>query len=374
MLLGVLVILAVGGGALLGLGMGRPAVATRSPGVSPSPTLAATPTPRPTHSPTPRPTPSSTPLLACPLNGLPIVEDPSLLDLPALALQIENHPQARPARNLGNADMVVEATVEGDVTRYTGIYLCRDIEGLAGPVRSARYYSIDLWQDLGVLPVFFGSAKEARGRYDAAGMPYVNGITGRWPWFQRTATAAAPHNVYADLGAMRAAFETDGGLQALAGRVGNLRPPFGFAEGGQPAGRPIRHLEIWTNGFWRFGWKWNAAAHRWDRSEAGVAHVDAATGEVLSARSVVVQLVREDVVDISHDPAGNPRRYHHLVGSGRGVLYVDGRAVELAWSRPGAGDATRWTYAETGEPVILPPGVVWLEIVPLWTRLVETAG
>ena len=102
--------------------------------------------------------------------------------------------------------------------------------------------------------------------------------------------------------------------------------------------------------------------------------MDAATGEVLSARSVVVQLVREDVVDISHDPAGNPRRYHHLVGSGRGVLYVDGRAVELAWSRPGAGDATRWTYAETGEPVILPPGVVWLEIVPLWTRLVETAG
>jgi hypothetical protein len=95
---------------------------------------------------------------------------------------------------------------------------------------------------------------------------------------------------------------------------------------------------------------------------------------VLSARSVVVQLVREDVVDISLDPAGNPRRYHHLTGSGRGVLYVDGRAIELAWSRPGVTDATHWTYAETGQPVILPPGVVWWEIVPLWTRLVETAG
>jgi hypothetical protein len=373
-MLAVLVMAAVAGGALLSLGMGRPVAATRSPGLTPSPTLEATHTPRPTRSPTPRPTPSPTPLLACPLSGLPVVEDASLLELPALALQIENHPQARPARNLGNADMVVEATVEGDVTRYTGIYQCRSIEGLTGPVRSARYYSIDLWQDLGVLPVFFGAAKEARGRYDAAGMPYVNGISGQWPWFQRTATAAAPHNVYADLSAMRDAFGADGRLRALAARVGELRPPFAFAEGEQPDGRPIQHLEIWTNGFWHFGWEWDSASGVWERSEAGAAHVDAATGQVLSARSVVVQLVREDVVDISRDPAGNPRRYHHLVDSGRGVLYVDGRAVELAWSRPGAGDATRWTYAQTGEPVVLPPGVVWWEIVPLWTRLVETTG
>ena len=48
--------------------------------------------------------------------------------------------------------MVVEATVEGDVTRFTGIYLCRKSKDLVGPVRSGRYYSIDLWQDLQVLP------------------------------------------------------------------------------------------------------------------------------------------------------------------------------------------------------------------------------
>jgi hypothetical protein len=370
------VVLAIAGGALIGLGVGRPGLSSRSSGPTPSPsgTVEASATPRPTRSPTQQPTQSPIPLLACPLNGLPIVEDPALLDLPPLAVQIENHPQARPARNLGNADMVVEATVEGDVTRYTGIFLCRPIEGLTGPVRSARYYSIDLWQDMRVLPVFFGSATEAVGRYHAAGMPFVNGITGQWPWFHRSGTAPAPHNLYADLAGLRGAVATDARLKGLAGRVGELRAPFAFAEGAQPTGRPIGHLEIWTNGFWHFGWEWNAETGRWERSEAGVAHVDVASGEVLSARSVVVQLVREDVVDISHDPGGNPRRYHHLVGSGRGVLYVDGRAVELDWSRPTAQDATRWTYTETGEPVVLPPGVVWWEIVPLWARLVETAG
>ena len=40
------------------------------------------------------------------------------------------------ARNLALADMVVETPVEGDITRYTGIYLCRPTVGLTGPVRS----------------------------------------------------------------------------------------------------------------------------------------------------------------------------------------------------------------------------------------------
>ena len=81
--------------------------------------------------------------------------------------------------------MVVEATVEGDVTRFTGIYVCRKSKDLVGPVRSGRYYSIDLWQDLHVLPFFFGAESEGIGRYHRAHMPYVNGIRVRG----RTSTA-----------------------------------------------------------------------------------------------------------------------------------------------------------------------------------------
>jgi Protein of unknown function (DUF3048) N-terminal domain/Protein of unknown function (DUF3048) C-terminal domain len=367
-----LVIIAVGGGAMIGM-YGEQAAASPTATASLTSSVWPSSTLRVTSPPPPEATPSPSPRIACPLNGL-AVDDPGLLDLPALAVQIENHPAARPARNLANADMVVEATVEGDVTRYTGIYLCRRTDGLTGPVRSARYYSIDLWQDLHVLPYFFGAGAEAVGRYRAAGMPFVNGITGAWPWFQRYGSAAAPHNLYTDLERARAAFDTDARLQQLASRVDPLRPPFAFGMQAMPTGRPLRHVEIWTNGYWHFGWEWNAVARRWDRSEAGAPHVDVATGEVLSARSVVVQLVREDVFGGSHDPAGNPRRFHHLVGSGRGILFVDGRGMELAWSRPTAIDGTTWTFADSGERVMLPPGVVWWEIMPLSTRVIETAG
>src|SRR6185503_9362664 len=138
-----------------------------NPEATPQPTVPATPSPRPSPtllpSPTPTPEPTPTPTLEpearCPLNGL-AMDKPSRLGLPALAVQIENHPLARPVTNLGRADMVVEATVEGDVTRFTGIYACRKSKDLVGPVRSGRYYSIDLWQDLHVLPFFFGAESE----------------------------------------------------------------------------------------------------------------------------------------------------------------------------------------------------------------------
>ena len=319
---------------------------------------------------TPSPTPE--PQLGCPLNGLP-VDDPALLGRTTLAVQIENHPLARPARNLSNADMVIEAPVEGDTTRFTALFLCRATEGLTGPVRSARYYMIDLWQDLGVLPVGFGASNGALQRFADAGMPYVNGITGAWPWFRRAGTHAAPHNLYADVEAIRNALGAGGAIDRLAADVGPLRPPFAFDQQARlPSGRSVAVIEIRTNSYWRFGWSWDAATDQWARQDAGKAVVDEVTGERLTTSHVLVQRVTQEVVYGDPDPGGNPRRLQHLVGEGDGTLYSGGVAIALHWSRPTASDGTRWTYAATGEAVVLPPGVVWWEIIPIAASVTES--
>jgi hypothetical protein len=265
--------------------------------------------------------------------------------------------------------MVVEATVEGDVTRYTGIYLCRRV-GLIGPVRSGRYYSIDLWQDLHVLPFMFGAGGEAVNRYRAAGMPFVNGIGGGWPYFRRSSNRAAPHNLYADLRLVRNDFDHNARLDQLARRVGKLRPNLTFSKDPRmPSGRPIRAVRFWTNSYWNFGWRWDPRPGVWRRDEGGVRHIDAGTHQQLSATSVLVQYVREDVVYGPHDPGGYPRRYHHLVGQGKGTLYVHGRAVAVHWSRRGNRWPTEWTYVHGGGQVVLPRGVVWWEILPRYTTV-----
>ena len=268
--------------------------------------------------------------------------------------------------------MIIEGTVEGDTTRFTALYLCDGTDGMTGPVRSARYYNVDLWQDLHVLTVGFGASPGALQRFAAAGMPYPNGLDG-WPWYQRYGSRAAPHNLYVDLEGLRNGLTDNAGLAALAGNVEELRPPFAFAdEPNLPAdGRAVVEIVMWTNGYWFFGFNWDADQGVYLRSDAGVLIEDEATGEAVAPTSVVVQHVTQETVYGDPDPGGNPRRLQHLVGSGEGTLYTGGHAYPLLWERPTASDATAWTFADTGEPVELPRGQVWLEYLPLEASLIE---
>ncbi|MEX0625909.1 MAG: DUF3048 domain-containing protein [Chloroflexota bacterium] len=361
----VLAVVVLGVAIWLGLGL------LSTPEPIPSPSETASPTASP--SPSPNPSPSATPELAtCPLNGLPL-DDPLVLDQVAISVQIENHPQARPARNLSNADMVIEAPVEGDTTRFSGIFLCRATVGLTGPIRSARYFVVDLWQDLGILPVGFGASGGALSRFAAAGMPYVNGITGSWPWFSRYGTHPAPHNLYGDMEALRAAIDEGGPIDRHVALVQPLRAPFTFDAGVVlPTGRSVTAVEMRTNSYWRFGWTLNETEDEWTRQDAGKTVIDEVTDKPLTAVNIIVQRVEQEVVFGDPDPGGFPRRLQHLVGKGDGTLYSRGQAIALHWSRPTAADGTEWTYADSGEPVILPPGAVWWEIIPITASVTDS--
>ena len=335
-----------------------------SPAASASPSVSvASATPSPTERPSP--TGSPAPVTDCPLDGEPLAEGTELVE-PALVVQIENDPAARPARNLTRADIVIETLVEGDVTRFSAIYLCDETIGLTGPVRSARYHNIDLWQDIRVLTVGFGASLGALERFADAGMPYPNGNDGGWPWYERTADREAPHNLYVDLEALRDDLDEDDRLMALADEVDELRPPWTFsADAVLPDdARDVTSLNIRTNSFWEFGWAWDAELGAYRRSDAGVEIDDEATDEPLAFTSLIVQRVTQEVVTGDPDPGGFDRRLQHLVGSGEGVLYAQGRAIEISWERPTAEDRTTWTFTATGEPLVLAPGEVWWHILP----------
>jgi hypothetical protein len=85
-----------------------------------------------------------------------------------------------------------------------------------------------------------------------------------------------------------------------------------------------------------------------------------------------VQRVEQEVVLGDPDPGGYARRLQHLVDEGDGTLYIRGVAIALHWSRPTTADGTHWTYADGGADVVLPPGVVWWEIVPIGAPLTES--
>ncbi|MEO6577634.1 MAG: DUF3048 domain-containing protein [Candidatus Limnocylindria bacterium] len=305
------------------------------------------------------------------MNGTKLT-DPMLGDRTPIAVQIENNPLARPPTGLNLADLVIEAPVEGDTTRFAAVYMCRDhLNAAVGPVRSARYFNIDIWQQIRAVTFHFGGAAKVLARFNSVSMPFANGLTGGWGFFYRAGPWAAPHNVYFDVDAGRDALENDF-LMALEETAGPVRAPFEFADDAElPDGRPVAAIGLQTSSFWRFGWQWDSGAGSWLRTDAGVPNFESLSGDRIAARTVLVQVVEQDVLVGENDPGGFPRRFQHLVGEGVGVLYVDGRGHDVHWSRAAAEDVTTWTYADGGDPVILPAGRIWWEIVPVGSGISE---
>ncbi len=300
------------------------------------------------------------------------VDDRSIARRVPIIVQIENNPIARPPSGLNRADLVIEAPVEGDTTRFMAVFMCRpQVNAMVGPVRSVRYFNADLFQQLRGLTLHFGGAAKVMATLNTNGVPRVNGLTTGWYFFQRAGVWPAPHNVFLDIDAARLEMD-EGGLRDAARIERPGRAPFKFdPDARMPAGRRVNSIGLSTSSFWHFGWDWSRESHGWLRSDGGAANFDAVTGDRMSATTVVVQLVRQDILPGELDPGGFPRRYQYLVGEGTGVIYVDGRGYDVRWERADANDVTTWTYADSGKPVRLPPGKVWWEIIPQGSGISE---
>lgn len=373
---GLLILAVILGAGVLVLGDRRTPEPTAAPtttaSASPTPTASPSPSPTPTPTPSPSPTPSPTPVAVCPMNGLEL-EDPALADRVPIIAQIENNPIARPPSGLNLADLVIEAPVEGDTTRFMAVFMCRpEINAGVGPIRSARYFNIDLHQQLRAITMHFGGAKMVLDRLDENVVPRLNGLKAGWSFFYRAGPWGAPHNTYLDIDAARAEVE-GGGLTALRDAVDDPgRAPFVFDPAFElPDGRSVGAIGLQTSSFWRFGWVWDPAGGLWLRTDGGSPNFDAIDGNRISARTVIVQSVRQEVLPNELDPGGYPRRYQFLTGEGTGRLYIGGRGYDVRWSRAETDDVTTWTYAGSGDPVVLPPGKVWWEIVPNGSSISE---
>src|SRR5919204_2816874 len=92
-------------------------------------------------------------------------------DRPALAIKVENLPEARPQAGLDNADIVYEEPVEGGITRFIVVYQCHDAKRV-GPVRSARFTDLDILPQYGTQTLFgyAGGAPQVEQRVQDSGL------------------------------------------------------------------------------------------------------------------------------------------------------------------------------------------------------------
>lgn len=330
---------------LLGLCV-RPDPAVTPAAVS---TPAPTPTPTPTATPTPTPTPVGPP---APLTGIP-TEDASLINRRVLAVKIDNHDNARPQTGLNLADGVMELPVESGLTRFIALFHTTDIDHV-GPVRSGRPTDPTLVRPLGATLLISGAQPWIVNVIRNAGVPLFvdigEGITFRSP------DRVAPHNLYADTTALRAA--------ADAREIADDPPPAWFvrAEPTSPAaGRTVQHVRLPFSD--ETVVVWELVDGQWLRTHNGAAHftldADGAKERIAVDHLVVITATRYTARN-PVDGGGLPA----LTTTGSGKAWVvtggeDPRVVEATWSRDKISDLVVLRDAD-GDEVTIPPGRLWV--------------
>ena len=260
---------------------------------------------------------------------------------PVLAVKMDNSGASAPQVGLGSADLVTEELVEGGITRLAVFYQSL-LPAEVGPVRSMRATDIGIVQPLGAALVASGAAPQTNARLKDAGIPtYVEGA----PGFHRVTDRAAPYNLFVD-------------LQELADTLIPAEPPQPYLPfGGEalPKGVPAKSLTASFSG---------SSSTSFSYSGGHYEHTDgnAAQGDRFTPDTVLV--LRVKVGDAGYrDPAGNPVPESKLVGSGPAMVFSGGRLVRAEWVKPQLDSGL--ALEVDGKPLQLPPGRVWVELVPL---------
>jgi hypothetical protein len=236
--------------------------------------------------------------------------------------------------------MVAEELVEGGITRLAAFFFSHT-PARVGPVRSMRATDIGVVKPLGGVLVCSGGAAPTVARVKGAA---IRTFTEGAPGFARDPNRAAPYNLFVD----------------LAKLAGTLKPahvpapylPFGKAK--LPKGQPAAGLTATFSSSSSTSFTYSGG--RYTNTDT-----NAAAGDLFRPQTVLV--LRVQVGDAGYlDPAGNHVPETKFTGQGPAMVFHGGRLVRGTWVKNGL-DADV-TLKSGGHALKLPPGPVWLELVP----------
>lgn len=294
----------------------------------------------PDDSPTSTPTPTPE-ILYSPLTGEQVSAQPKH---PIVVVKVDNSEASAPQIGLSKADLVTEELVEGGITRLA-VMFDRAIPANVGPVRSMRATDIGIVTPAKGVLVASGGAPQTLARIKNAG---IKTFTEGAPGFYRDTARAAPYNLFNHLDELVKTLKH-------GDRPDSYLP---FATDSTPlAGRPATGLEA------RFSF---SSVTRWKYEGDSYVNTNsnAAAGDLFKPATVLV--LRVKVGDAGYvDPLGNPVPETHFTGGGKALVFNGGQVVRGNWTKRNY-DAPLQLSTASGD-LALPPGKVWIELVPVGT-------
>jgi hypothetical protein len=267
---------------------------------------------------------------------------------PAVAVKIENSPDARPQHGLENADLVFEEIVEGGITRFMAIFHCGRADD-AGPVRSARFDDPKIARPFTRVIAYSGSNGIVDKELTKRKMILLNELNQRGAFYRVPPGTILVHNLFVRTEVLR-----------NDKRVKKVDPPrndvfkFGDVQDGAKRAHDIR-LNFTASVTIEYKWEGGA----WKRYEDGPFMTN--SGKQIAVPNLLVQQVEVNNSKRLVDVAGNASPKLDLKGKGKALLFRDGKVVVGTWQIK---NGRPYYRTRSGDDFIFARGPIWVELVP----------
>lgn len=255
--------------------------------------------------------------LLSPYTGLILNKDTSNQD--AFLAIVENSRQARPQSGLSQADFIYEVMTEGGITRFMALFNSNYVEKI-GPIRSARYYFLDLAKEFDLPFAHCG------GSYDALetiasndSLKSINKMQSG-TYFSRDNSRVAPHNLYTSTE------NIEQFLDKTSFSETNMRKlTFDDAFWGNDTLKTCQNINLNLSNYYSTSYEYSESGYI--KSMDGVEAIDASTNESLIFDNIVIQFT-----DISNR-ANEEYMNIELIGSGDSLIISNGKYIKGTWSK-----------------------------------------
>ncbi len=275
------------------------------------------------------------------------------LEKPLVAIMIDNHPSARPQFGFEMADLVYEAEVEGNYTRFMAVYNLNHAQDLekVGPVRSARSYFLDWAMELGAIYGHCGGSPEALAEIADSDIVDLNEFyNGKNFW--RDKEREAPHNVMTSWDKLNDFSTSKNIIMTKDLRVWSFKEDADYQDRGDDGKNiAIGYSHPYFDVSWVFVREDNAYVRFFDGEPQLTGN-----GNKIIAKNIIIQTISADVVD------EKLRLDMDTVGDGKAIFCLDGKCEEGEWKKSSIESRTEF-YKKDGSAPSFNAGQTWLQIV-----------
>ncbi len=265
------------------------------------------------------------------------------------AIMIDNQADARPFSGVASAQLVIEAPVEGGITRLLAFFDATNTVFEIGPVRSARPYFVDWALGWRALYAHVGGSPEALEKIRALGENFSDAnemFFGGSFW--RSNLRRAPHSTYTNTEQMTQLMSARGFASSTAPIAWHFQDAVSSTERGG-----VARVSVPYGGSYSVMWKYDRERGVYTRSVSGRRALDR-DGASLESENVVLMKTDAQVLDT----VGRLRV--RTIGSGDAIAYRDGNKYPLRWRRS-AGEPIRFE-SQDGREFLFTRGRTWVEV------------